>query len=261
MTPSRTTTAGKRALVDLSRDRTFAERANRARPRLRRRRRAASGSSRRATRSRPASISSSMDADADLAALAAAGAARRHRALRGAEGASGRARLPRSAARARDLVRDNARCGAGSSALQAHLRRRVPGHRSAAGGDPAAARGRRRRARPTGGGVPAPGHAVPRRRSRSSRSTGSGAPTSASTARSASGCEAQGATAAAPEHELPQRAGDPGVRERAFAPVMTGDPVTLQAPLRAARPSPRQHWRASRPSSRCRSRSRTSGAT
>ena len=63
-----------------------------------------------------------------------------------------------------------------------HLRRRVPGHRPAAGRDPAAARrGRSRRCADWRDVTPGAGQALHRRRSRSSRSIGSAAPTSAST--------------------------------------------------------------------------------
>ena len=64
------------------------------------------------------------------------------------QGAGRRARLPRpAAARARPGARPTRRARGVPAALHAPLRRRVPGHRSAAGRDPAAARGRRSRAR------------------------------------------------------------------------------------------------------------------
>ena len=66
---------------------------------------------------------------------------RMRRPLRGAEGARGALDFLDLLLRARDLVRDNARVRrALPGALHAHLRRRVPGHRSAAGRAPAAAR-------------------------------------------------------------------------------------------------------------------------
>ena len=84
------------------------------------------------------------DADADLAALLHAELRRRGRCATRRQGARRRARLPRSAAaRARSRARHARGARARSSALHAPLRRRVPGHRSAAGRDPAAARGRR----------------------------------------------------------------------------------------------------------------------
>ncbi len=85
-----------------------------------------------------------MDADADLAALLQQelrGALDRYEALKARDGALDFLDLLLVA---RNLVRDNAGRAAGiSAALHAHLRRRVPGHRPAAGRNPAAA-GRRR---------------------------------------------------------------------------------------------------------------------
>ena len=117
-------------------------------------------------------------ADADLAALLHDELLDVRRSLRAAEGARGRARLPRpAAARARSGARQRRGAAALPGALHAPLRRRVPGHRSAAG-RAAAAAGRRRSGR----------DALAARRSqcpascsssaiRSSRSTGSAAPT------------------------------------------------------------------------------------
>ena len=84
--------------------------------------------------------------------------------------------------RARDLVRDDATVRRHfQAALHAHLRRRVPGHRSAAGGAaPAARRRRSGRDRWRHGDPRCPG-SCSSSAIRSSRSTGSAAPTSAST--------------------------------------------------------------------------------
>ena len=141
-----TTTAGKRGSSISSRDRGFSR-----------------------TRSRAAAPSTSTASHADRGArraraavqrrleqfrhgrrrrsrrAAAAGAARRDRSLRGAEGARpARSTSSICCSRARDLVRDNAVGPPRTSRrVQADLRRRVPGHRSVAGRDPAAARRRR----------------------------------------------------------------------------------------------------------------------
>ena len=67
---------------------------------------------------------------------------------------------------ARDLVRDRAAVRAElQHRYQPHLRRRIPGHRSAAGGDPAAARGRRSRGIRLASRAAAARQAVYRRRS------------------------------------------------------------------------------------------------
>ena len=77
-----------------------------------------------------------------------------------------RARLSRSAARrARPRARQPPRARGLPAALQAHLRRRVPGHRSAAGRDPPAARRRRPGRDRLAPGQAAARPAVPRRRS------------------------------------------------------------------------------------------------
>ncbi len=76
--------------------------------------------------------------------------------------------------RARDLlVTHQSVRAAFQRAVRAPLRRRVPGHRSAAGRDPAAAGGRRCRRSRTGSGPSGARQAVHRRRSRSRRSTAS----------------------------------------------------------------------------------------
>ena len=170
-----------------------------------------------------------------------------------------RARLPRSAAAARATWCATTRWSRRGfqRALQAHLRRRVPGHRSAAGGDPAAARGRRRRrdrlaARPAAARASCSSSAI-----RSSRSTASAAPTSASTARCASGSTRWGATLL---HLTTSFRSVPEIQacvNAAFAPVMTGDRAHAAGALRAARAAPRRRCRASRRSSRCRCPSRT----
>ena len=99
------------------------------------------------------------DADADLAALLRdelQGSLDRYRR---AQGAAGRARLLRSAApRPQSGARPRRRARRAPGALRPHLRRRVPGHRSAAGRAAAPARGRRSRASATGRRVrPVPG--------------------------------------------------------------------------------------------------------
>ena len=172
-----------------------------------------------------------MDADADLAALL-------QRELRGAIGryeqlksARGRAGLPRPAVRARDLVRGNPLVRARlPGAVHAPLRRRVPGHRPAAGGDPAAPGCRRRRrdrlaARPAGAAAGCSSSAI-----RNSRSTGSAAPTSASTARYAQQLAAQGARLLQLNTSFRSVPEIQACVNAAFAPVMTGDELTLQAP-------------------------------
>ena len=95
----------------------------------------------------------------------AGGAARSHRALRPAEDRGGAPRLRRSAAEgAGPDPRPRRRPPRRAATLRAHLRRRVPGHRSAAGRDPAAAGvGRSRRARLAQGDARA-GQALPGRR-------------------------------------------------------------------------------------------------
>ena len=154
------------------------------------------------------------DADADLAACTAAGARRRDGTLSGAEAAAGA--LDFADLLARDPRSDqNQRRGAPPSAaeVRADLRRRVPGHRSGAGRDPAAAGGRRsrdstirerpsasrqalHRRRSEAGDLPVPRH---RRRHLLARQP------SARSARR---------TRAAADDELSQRAGDPAVRQR-----------------------------------------------
>ena len=131
-----------------------------------------------------------------------------------AEGRGGRARLPRSAgARARPRARQPDGAARLPAALHPHLRRRVPGHRPAAGRDPAAAR-RRQRGRdrlaegPAGSRPPLPGRrpeavdlpVPPRRRRHLPRGVGAARRTRRA--------------AAAAQHQLPQRARDPGLRER-----------------------------------------------
>ena len=99
------------------------------------------------------------DADADLAALLRdelRGSIEHYETLKARHGALDFLDL---LLRARNLVRDDADVRARvPAALHARLRRRVPGHRSAAGGDPAAARRRRSRRSATGPRVrPLPG--------------------------------------------------------------------------------------------------------
>ena len=92
-----------------------------------------------------------------------AGATERYQALKAAAGALDFADL---LARARDLIRDNADVRAPSAAeVHADLRRRVPGHRSDPGRDPAAARGRRSGRGRSRAGASRSRQAVHRRRS------------------------------------------------------------------------------------------------
>ena len=102
-----------------------------------------------------------------------------------------------------------------AAALHAPLRRRVPGHRSAPGRDPAAARRRRSRPRPTGARArPVPGQALPRRRSEAVD-----LPLPARRRRALRGGEAAAASRPAPRsshltRQLPRRARDPAGGER-----------------------------------------------
>jgi ATP-dependent helicase/nuclease subunit A len=121
---------------------------------------------------------------ADLAACLFARAPPSDRGVRAAQSARGRLDFLDLLLHTRDLLRREPRRARGSSrALLAPLHRRVSGHRSSAGRDPAAPRrGRSQR------DVAARGRAASRASSsssaiRSSRSTASGAPTSRSTAR------------------------------------------------------------------------------
>ena len=175
---------------------------------------------------------------------------------RGAEGGRRRARLRRPAAAARDLVRDNAEVRRDfQDALHAHLRRRVSGHRSAAGRDPAPAAGaddaveprlaKTSRPRPASSSSSA---------TRSSRSTGSAAPTSASTSRSASGSAARGASCVQADDELPRRAGDPACRERRVRAADDRRRATRCRPDYVPLTPHRAPTAGSRPSLRCRCR-------
>ncbi len=192
----------------------------------------------------------------------AAGAARRAGSLRRAEGEGRRARLPRPAARrARPGARQPRACARASSAASSassSTSSRTPircRRRSSCCSPPTT------RARPTGARrKPLPGRlflvgdpkqsiyrfrradvAIYREVCRRVQDVGRHAP--------------------APDDELPQRAGDPGVRERR---VRAGDDrrrPDAAGGLRPARPSPARHSTASRRSSRCRCRRRTRGAT
>ena len=166
------------------------------------------------------------------------------RALRGAQGARRRARFPRPAAQ-----------GARPRARQRRRAPRLPGRFThifvdefqdtdplqaeilllLAAADPGSDDWRARHARSP---AASSSSAI-----RSSRSTASAAPTSASTARCASGSIACGADPREADDELPQRAGDPGVRQRR---VRAGDD---RRPSRCRRTTsavavPRRHRRA-----------------
>ena len=95
----------------------------------------------------------------------AARTARRDCALRAAESGRGALDFLDLLVRARSGARQSARPPRLPGAVHAHLRRRVPGHRSAAGGDPAAARRRRRRRDRLAPGPAGARPAVSRRRS------------------------------------------------------------------------------------------------
>ena len=126
------------------------------------------------------------DADADLAACLQqelAGATARYQALKAAAGALDFSDL---LAKARDLIKTNEAVRRPADEVRAHLRRRVPGHRSGSGGNPAAPRGRRctrgrRRGRTAGRRASCSSSAIPSR-----RFIASAAPTSAPTGASAS---------------------------------------------------------------------------
>ena len=139
------------ALVDLRRTTDFAP--------------AAPGQPRRSTRGEWRATRSSRPTRELLAALDDVASARRRRSRRAAAATSCRRRSSATRgsssapARSTSSICCCARaiwsatgraCGRASSALHAHLRRRVPGHRPAAGGDPAAARRRRSGRAPTG---------------------------------------------------------------------------------------------------------------
>ena len=96
----------------------------------------------------------------------AAGTARRAGSIRADEGEGRRARLPRPAARRPQPGAGQPRRARGlSGSLQADLRRRVPGHRPAAGGDPPAPRRRRPERDRLAQGAAAARPALPGRRS------------------------------------------------------------------------------------------------
>ena len=96
----------------------------------------------------------------------AARSPRPRRSLRPRQGRGGRRRLPRSpAAGAESDSRQSRGADEFPGSLQADLRRRVSGHRSAAGGDPAVARGERSWRGRLAKGHARAGQAVPRRRS------------------------------------------------------------------------------------------------
>ena len=171
-------------LVDLSRDRTLANAKQDAAPSYRRRRDARQrvGRARRPARAARSVPHGRRRRSRGAPAAGARGALDGYEELK--------ARAARSTSSTCSSARaiwcaTTGRCARGSSALQAHLRRRVPGHRSAAGRDPAAARRRRPGRDRLAARTPCPAScsssAIP-----SSRSTGSGAPTSRSIARSAS---------------------------------------------------------------------------
>ena len=155
--------------------------------------------------------------------------------------------------RARDLVRGNADVARGSRRASAHLRRRVPGHRSAAGRDPAAARRRRSGRDRLARGTPRPASSSSSA-IRSSRSTASAAPTSASTARCASSSSRGARCGAADARASAACPRSSACVNAAFAPVMTGDELTLQADYVPLAPDRADDRRASPPSSRCRCR-------
>ena len=141
------------------------------------------------------------------AAAELGGAIARYEAL---EDRGGCARLSRSAGpRARSGAGQSAGPARISAAVHAHLRRRVPGHRSAAGGDPAAARRRRYRGDRLAPGAPGRAAGCSSSAIRSSRSTASAARTSAIYREVSQQLDAQGARLLQLQHQLPQRAGDP----------------------------------------------------
>ena len=203
--------------------------------------RAAAAGARRARGAGGAPRGVQRDADADLAARLHDELARRSTPTRSAKARAGALDFLDLLLRARDLVRDSddgARRVPG--ALHAPVRRRVPGHRSAAGRDPAAARRRRSRRDATGARCGRRRASCSSSAIRSSRSTASAAPTSASTRRCASSCARHGAACvelrssfrAVPEIQRAVNA--------AFAPLMTGDAVAVQADYVPLAPSARR---------------------
>ena len=158
-------------------------------------------------------------------------------------------------ARARDLIETNADVRAPPAAeVRAHLRRRVPGHRSGSGRDPAAAAAIRRdttsparqalhRRRSEAGDLPVPRH---RRRHVLAGVQGSS---------SARGGRVLQLTTSYRSVPAIQR-----FVNAAFAPEMTGDEATRQADYVPLAPSRAGRRRRSRRSSRCRCRGRTGAA-
>ena len=195
-------------------------------------------------------------------ASAGARAARSTRYER-AEGASRRARLPRSAAQgAATWCAATPACGAASSARFTHIF--VDEFQDT---DPLQAEillllaRRRSRARPTGGGSsPSPAgsssSAIPKQSIYRFRRADVGIYRDV--------CERlvqAGAHGGPADHQLPQRAGDPGVRQRG---LRAGDDRRCRhaaGRLRPARAVSRRRSRGSRRSSRCRCRSRTACGT
>ena len=161
--------------------------------------------------------------------------------------------------RTRDLVRDRARRARGAAAaLHAHLRRRVPGHRPAAGGDPPAARRRRSRRSTTGATCrPCPASssssAIPKQSIYRFRRADVGIyqAVKAPAARARRGGRRARDRASARCRRM-QR-----LVNAAFAPRMVEDDATLQAGYVPLAPRPRRSARTSRAWSRCRCRGRT----
>ena len=198
-----------------------------------------------------------MDADADLAALLQRelrGAIERYEELKAAAGALDFLDLLLGA---RDLVRDNRRCGAASSSASrtsSSTSSRTPIRcrpRSCCCSPPTT------RPRPTGARVrPVPGRLFlvgdPKQSIYRFRRADVGIYREVSRAAADAG-----RAAAAAEHQLPQRPEIQACVNAAFAPVMTGDELTLQAPYVPLAPQPRRAARISRRSSPCRCRRRT----
>ena len=189
------------------------------------------------------------DADADLAACLQqelAGATERYQA---SQAGGRRARLHRPAGpRARSDQEQRRRPRAPAAEVHAHLRRRIPGHRSDSGGDSAAARQRRprqalHRRRSEAGDLPVPRHRCRHLLAGLQRARGARRPR------------------AAADHELSQRAGDSALRQRGLRAgddrrrSARGRRTTCRCRSRRAADTTR-----SRRSSRCRCRSRTAAA-
>ena len=187
----------------------------------------------------------------------------RHRRLRSGARRARRARFPRPAApRARPGARSTPTCAPRSSSGSAPVRRRVPGHRSAPGRDPAAAGGRRSAPRPTGArSRPAAGQAVRRRRPEAVDLPVPPRRRRHLPRRCASSCGAHGAACVRAAQQLPRRAGHPARRQRRVRAAHDRRRRSPAGALRAAGGRCGRRSRASRRSSRCRCRGRTDVAT